>query len=462
MPFLSWMTVDSADAGCIDRQSLLLCAGFALSSRLCDALSSREICMFGSSILEIAIGMVFIYLLLSLICSVVNEGIASFLNKRGENLFDGIRNMLDDPKFIGLAQQLYSHGLVAGSSQHATDPGKPNRAPSYLPANTFAMALLDILASQGIGPTCQDAVAQQKTNVAALQTKLAADPGNTAVQGALTEAQQALSQLDAMMDQAAKVMQAHDDASAAAQQVAGPKDFVRLQIASSKLQSALAQGRALVADYPDPLGNIQNAVSTLPDGHTKQALLVMIARTKREAASVEQTAAAAVVYLEKLQKNIEVWFDNTMDRVSGWYKRWTQKILLIITILLVTVANADTLMLAKRLGRDNILRASVVTAAEDTVQNDASNSLAPQNAENLISLAENQQLPLGWIASTVDPFPTDQVPDSFSGWLMKLLGLLISICAVSMGAPFWFDTLSKFINIRSAGKPAADSRNNTH
>ena len=50
--------------------------------------------MFGSSILEVAIGVIFIYLLLSLICSAINEFIASIVNKRGENLFEGIKSLL--------------------------------------------------------------------------------------------------------------------------------------------------------------------------------------------------------------------------------------------------------------------------------------------------------------------------------------------------------------------------------
>ena len=37
------------------------------------------------------------------------------------------------------------------------------------------------------------------------------------------------------------------------------------------------------------------------------------------------------------------------------------------------------------------------------------------------------------------------------GVINKLRGLLVTVCAVSLGAPFWFDLLSKFVNIRRAG-----------
>src|SRR5215211_7898697 len=107
--------------------------------------------MFGSTVLEVAIGVIFIYLLFSLISSAVNEYISSLLNKRGENLFEGIKNLLNDPKFTGLAQKLYNHGLVDGISQASKDPNKPSRRPSYIASKTFALALLDILASQSAG-----------------------------------------------------------------------------------------------------------------------------------------------------------------------------------------------------------------------------------------------------------------------------------------------------------------------
>ena len=52
--------------------------------------------MFGSNILEVAVGVVFVYLLLSLVCTIINEGIASFINQRGKILNAGIRNLLND------------------------------------------------------------------------------------------------------------------------------------------------------------------------------------------------------------------------------------------------------------------------------------------------------------------------------------------------------------------------------
>ena len=63
--------------------------------------------------------------------------------------------------------------------------------------------------------------------------------------------------------------------------------------ASTKLQQALAIGRAVAADYPDPLGNIQRAIEKLPGGHTKESLFVLLDKTKRETALVANQIATA-------------------------------------------------------------------------------------------------------------------------------------------------------------------------
>src|SRR5260370_5202114 len=119
--------------------------------------------MFGSNALEVATGIIFIYLLLSLICTVINEGIAAALEQRGKNLLEGIKNLLNDPKFTSLAQNVYNHGLIDGVMQGSTDFTKTNRLPSYIAPTNFARAIMDILGSQGSG---QAAVEQKQKELA--------------------------------------------------------------------------------------------------------------------------------------------------------------------------------------------------------------------------------------------------------------------------------------------------------
>jgi hypothetical protein len=414
--------------------------------------------MFGSSILEVAIGVVFVYLFISLICSAVNEGIASLVNKRGNNLFDAVKNLLNDPKWTGMAQQLYSHGLVDGISEGASDPNKVNRKPSYMPANVFSLALLDILRSKGLAKSWGEMVIQRKKELDDAQTRLAANSSDKELSKAVADAQAALAGAEEGSNKALETATALASADEAAKVVKSPKDLANFSAASEKLRQALAKGRALAAEYPDPMGNIQRAVGQLPDGHTKESLLVLIDKTKLETPVGPNLINVAQAQAERLQQNIEQWFNDAMTRSGGWYKRWTQKVLLGIAIVIVLGANVDTLMLAKRFMRDNALRTSIVTAAEKSIQSGVNPTTDPKARDSFLDEANKLSLPLGWMADAADPYREDQIPQTTVGWLMKLLGLAISIFAISLGAPFWFDILSKVVNLRGAGTPPGETK----
>jgi hypothetical protein len=125
----------------------------------------------------------------------------------------------------------------------------------------------------------------------------------------------------------------------------------------------------------------------------------------------------------------------------------------------VVLANADTIMLVKRLTRDEALRASIVTAADKASRNITGNIAENDKArQDLLTQAEKLTLPLGWSPVKDDPYRTDQVPNDFLGWVLKCVGLLMSVLAASLGAPFWFDTLSKFVNLRGAGTPPGETK----
>jgi hypothetical protein len=87
--------------------------------------------------LDLAIAICFIYLLMALVCSTVNESIAGVINSRGKTLEKGISSLLQDPD---LKKKFYAHPLIQGIRQD--DDG---RLPSYIASNKFALALMDTL-----------------------------------------------------------------------------------------------------------------------------------------------------------------------------------------------------------------------------------------------------------------------------------------------------------------------------
>jgi hypothetical protein len=282
-----------------------------------------------------------------------------------------------------------------------------------------------------------------------------ADPDNIQLKEAAATAEKAYNEAANNAEEAEKKQLAAQQAAA---KIAGFKDLQNINLASKALEEALAAGRELAAKYPNPLLHVENAVGLLPPGHTKESLLVLMDKTKRETAIVSGQATSAEHQIERLRANIETWFETTMDRVTGWYKRWQQIVSLIIACILVAAANADTVMLARRLTRDNALRASVTAEVDRAAQiNTAGPAANSPNLQALLSDSENLALPLGWIRpqrqAGPDPEAGEQVPGDLGGWVVKLIGLSISALAVSLGAPFWFDVLTRITNIRAAGIP---------
>jgi hypothetical protein len=160
------------------------------------------------------------------------------------------------------------------------------------------------------------------------------------------------------------------------------------------------------------------------------------------ARSLTTLIAEAGEDLKALQAGVERWFNDTMERAGGWYRRKVQLILTTLAVIVTVSLNADTLMMGNALLRDATLRAAVVAAADQYTETASVDSLKVQFA--------SLQLPIGWAIEADSPAPKDPI-----WWLTKLIGLAITALAISLGAPFWFDVLNKVAKIRSTGpKPA--------
>jgi len=319
--------------------------------------------MFGSEILEVAIGLVFVYFLLSLLCTVLNEWVARILALRSNTLEAAIRNLLSDDE--QLVENFYGHALVKGLfKQGKLDKllGREGR-PSYIPSYIFAHAWLDTVAHADRAKFSDDA---QKTLLALMDTFAPADKEKS-------------------------------------------KQFEEVRDAVGK--------------------------ANLP-GDMQQTLVTLIDNTERD--------------IKKARENIEVWFDASMDRVSGWYRRKVAVITLCLALLVSVTLNADTVMIAQGFSRDATLRASLVAAAEKIAEETyTTDSDASEMIEKIQEEVQDLQLPIGWSSGPDDP---RALPSNTPGWLAKIGGLLLTIFAVSLGAPFWFDMLNKLVNLRRSGE----------
>ncbi len=363
--------------------------------------------MFGSEILDVVIGMIFVFLLLSLVCSAVSEIIEALVNKRAAYLERGIRELLNDKDGTGLAKDLYKHPLIAGlfRGKYNAENGDKPLFPSYIPARNFALALMDIV--------------------------LPAEP-------------------------------------------AGKPDTDRAAAAAVKSGT---DGATTPPEVPNSLEKLRSAVAANQNDDVRKALLALVDAAGNDAA--------------KARENIENWFNSSMDRVSGWYKRRTQAIILGLGLLVAVGLNADSIIISNSLSYDKALRDSLAASAQEYAKNDASAaSSVPSPAseetknkcknsksqsaeckevclndinsprcklETNLGKIQNLGLPIGWDRNNPKLVPPLSSWEDIGGWLLKIFGWLITAVAISLGAPFWFDLLNKFMVVRSTVKPREKS-----
>jgi hypothetical protein len=181
--------------------------------------------------------------------------------------------------------------------------------------------------------------------------------------------------------------------------------------------------------------------------------------------------------LEGWQQRIAQWFDDAMDRHSGWYKRRTKLWLLLYGLLVALALNADSFVFANALWNDSTLRATVVAEAQKATSSSGGGvtltacaspgaGSEPSASENPFACVAQQvdqlktlHVPLGWPdwpwrwRALYEGGTDSRMPHSRGGVALKVLGLLVTMLALAQGAPFWFQLLNKVVNLRLTGQP---------
>lgn len=332
--------------------------------------------MFGSNTIEIAIGIILVYILISTICTAIREGIESKLKTRAAYLERGIRELFK--KDTTLANNFFNHPLINGlfnADYNAKDlKDKPGwldgggNLPSYIPSRNFAKALMDM-----------------------------------AARGTTTTA---------------------DNSSG---------------------------GSPVIT-----LDGIRANVAAIQNPYVQRVLLNAIDTAQGD--------------INKAQANIEDWYNSSMDRVSGWYKRATQSIIFFIALFVVITLNVNTIVISNYLSLNDTARKVLVERATAMANDTAKRNLSyAQSTAELDSLS----LPIGWAKGwdasgmyTAKSNAAAQakrtagndglciyLPHSLSHWLILIAGWLATALAATLGAPFWFDMLNRMMVIRSTVKP---------
>jgi len=180
---------------------------------------------------------------------------------------------------------------------------------------------------------------------------------------------------------------------------------------------------------------------------------------------------------DKTRVFLEDWFNSQMDRVSGWYKRSTHVILLGIGLLSAIALNVDAVAITKHLYRNDAVREVIVAHAQSkppaSISSNSTQATPPATAEQsegtatqVVGELRDYGFPIGWSWQLKWPTPDPQCAlasepgkpcalDTMgsSAILLMIVGWIITALGISLGAPFWFDILNKFMVVRSTVKP---------
>jgi len=293
-----------------------------------------------SSVIDVAVGMSFLFFVLAIFASAVNEAVTAVFGIRSRSLRNWLNDGLPTPGQVdagragasAVLDAFYSHPSVNGLTRNG-------KLPSYIPSEHAITALLDVGAA-------------------------------------------------------------------------------RLQAA----QGEAAAGWKIVAHTAD---NTEQLIKSLPNGPIKDALLSAWVRADGDVSAFRAAA--------------ERWFDDGMDRLSGWYKRRVQVFMWGFGLVIALILNADAIRIAETLWKDPTVRQLVDTQAGHVASGTPSVKTASTYLHQL-------PLPIGW-GGPGTPFP----PNVDWNLPLQLIGILITSAAVALGAPFWFDALSKLGSLRSTG-----------
>jgi hypothetical protein len=438
--------------------------------------------MYLQEILEVAIGLIFVWLVLSVGTMSLQEWIGNILNLRARGLEKAIVRMLSSQD---LARRFYAYPLITNLYQKPKKPGQKGRLPSYIPPDKFAATIFELIVQAGTDNSPIQTMSHEIDNQLGFiespeQQNLARQDWdailgtarNIAISGSGTAGLDSLKfQIQAFGEKFPELGPTVDVLIPQVEAYYGPLVEEQRTVAESGVDTGLAMRQFRLGTQ---------ALQGTNPGLNESAGAIL--------RQTDVYALRGELALNKTLANLESWFNDAMTQLSDAYKRRAQVIAFIIGLILALILNVDSVGVATSLWREPTLRLAIIAQAQyypNPAGGQISTSTSPlENIPALETQLQALNLPLGWTIVPIDtggsqcsilpvqagqvmgiPILSDQgqpicngiknLPVDLNSWLKKILGLLITGAAASQGAPFWFDILKKAMSAVGAGtKPA--------
>jgi hypothetical protein len=467
--------------------------------------------MFGSGILDMVIGLIFIFLLVSILVTIINEMIAAALMSRAKWLRLGIGRLIGSEWM----EKVYAHPLIEGTARK-DKTWIIERGPSYIPSRSFANVLMSVIQENSSAiAECQkslraalDSASSVGATMDSLREQLSAVAGKMLASGGMQAAVAGdlVRHLDASASSNTRTWLGEVDTRVRELNNVGRPELAPLL---ETLQQLVADGVATRAGIEELRQRFDVAVTTLLMGPATMVLREELtalgkrlqgpytvadayadikwfidgisARYVRQMLEALPTGDLQKTLLtlfddaqndvEKLKENIEVWFNNGMDRVNGWYKRRSQRVIAILALVVAIAMNVDAILIFRHLQTypavgEAIAGQAMQFAKKNSPPVPGAPIGAADDASSLLKQFEAVQtkltdlaVPIGWVekGTKAQQDNGQELPAGLSAFgnlaWQHALGWLLTALAATLGAPFWFDMLNRVISIRSAGKP---------
>ncbi len=432
--------------------------------------------MYLEALLEVIIGIIFIWLVISTATMQLQEWIASIFHLRAQDLYNAIQGMLGSRNLTLL---FYDHPIIRGLSPKGN--GSKNN-PSYIPANQFSTVLINILTNASSESAMlvygmYDLPSKLKLIKDRKKRKRAHEELNHLFELAqLTDSTQDGGALDNLILATLEKKindfgERHTELKPAVRGLienahANREKLDKTMISLPELREKPTRIKSLLTGAL-AMGIINPGLKS-----TMNALMLGSENWKAEDADS----------LQPIRTNIETWFTDAMDRITGWYKRKTQFSTFLIGLFCALLLNIDSIQMANHFWQEPALRETINANADLLIsQYSAESGTSQPDALSAIQFLQDQypSLPIGWNFSPVQApdiqdcsfspdngevfglaldnrclRPSDTLDDT-NGWswsLIKVFGLILTGLASSQGSSFWFDILSRIVNIRSTGR----------
>lgn len=387
-----------------------------------------------SQFIEVGIGLVFVFLLMSIMVSAANEMIMSLFSRRGRFLKESISEAIDDPLNKNWSQLLYDHPLIDKLKK------SERRPPAYISSQTFALTLIEVISNEG---------REDKFEVKGDETFYTHKTDN-------------LSQFDRFKKGLDTLKESH---------------------IKNVLQAFVNDSNGNYSELKAQIENWFNEYMDRVGGWYKRKMKRWIL--------LFSAVLTLVMNVDTIQLSIQLWnnaalretivnaAESYVETNSGKFE--TQQ-----------TTPADSLLML-RLEKDTTMSTKQMLFLLDSIQNvtDSTNELSEQLAEIRETYREFDMLdlPIGWTEQNYEydtltaEHDTTMKEIKNAGYnffqrvwfknterlcyysqviwiylstvtIMKLFGWIFTAIAVSFGAPYWFDMLNKLINVRGTGKAA--------